>query len=280
MSMPTFDQGQFAQEGQDRAEAQKRALMGVIADHGAAGAQAYAENQAQVAQQGQATLAGAASRTRGSAVEGNADFANGESSRMQAITNLYSQDLAHGQQSLANDFSRMDRSNQDYHNQIGEAMPLVAQNIAGQFQAAQQRKAEEDARREHERQMAALQLQAQEEQVAAAREARAGGAKDNRTDDDKRMDALKIQAAERDLNTPDAKAAEAAAAGREKDAMRRASDVLGGVGTNGWAAFQDILNGTISLQDAQQKYHTPRGKSLSWGVIQGLVRDVNNARLS
>lgn len=283
MSMPSFDSGAFTQEGQDRTTAQKKALMGVIAEQGAAGAQAYGESQAQVAATGQNALAGAAQRTKGSAVEGNADFASDNTNRMNAITSLYQADLNHGRESLGNDMSRLSASNSAYHDQISEAMPMVAQNIQGQFSAAAQRIAAEEKRREDERRMQEMQMQAQQEQLQAAREDRAsrqanGG--DNRTDDAKRMDALEIQGMEQKLAAGDPKANEAAAAEREKGAMRKASDVLGGVGTNGWAAFQDILNGTISVQDAKNKYHTPRGKSLSWDVIQNLVRDVNNARLS
>lgn len=284
--MPGFDAGKFTQEGQDRAESQKRALMGVIAEHGQAGAQAYADSQAQVAAQGQQAQAGAANRMTGSAVEGNSSFANENNSRMAAITNLYTQDLNHGKEALGNDMARMSASNSNYQDQIGQAMPMVAQNIAGQFQAAQQRIAEEDAKREKERQMQELALEAarvslEGDKVRAAAAGANGG--DNRTDAQKKHDDLVNQGLEQEIAnggvSPD-KRAELVAAEREKGAMRHASDVLGGVGTNGWAAFQAILDGKISVQDAQKQFHTPRGKSLSWGVIQDLVKEVNNARLS
>lgn len=277
MSMPTFDPTAFAQEGQDRSQAQKLALMQVIAEHGQVGAQAFQASQAAAAQQAQQGQADAIARTQGSAVEGNADFANGENSRMAAITNLYTQDAQHGATALASDMGRMSASNANYQDQIGQAMPLVASNIQGQFQAAQQRKDEEDFRRAQERQMAELQLQQQRESIAAARQNNTDQYADHRNADEKTMDMLKIQGAQQEL----AKGGQGDTAALRAAAMDRAESAaiqqLGGVGTNGYQAYQAIKDGKISMADAQKQFKTPRGASLNWDLINRLVTAHANA---
>lgn len=285
MSMPQFDPGQFAQEGQDRSQAQKQALMQVIAEHGQAGAQAYADSQAQVAAQGQQALQGASSRVKGSAVEGNGEFASGENSRMAAITNLYTQDAQHGQQALASDMGRMSASNGIYEDQIGKAMPLVAENIAGQFQAGQQRIDAENAKREQERQLQELAVQAAQAQLEGEKvRAAAAGANgaDNRTPDQRKHDDLVNQGLEQQIAqgaVPDPKVSDAAAAQRLRAATLDASNQLGGPGTNGSAALAAILSGT-STQDAKKKFKTPAGHPLNWALIQQLANNVTNAKLS
>lgn len=282
------DTGAFAQEGQNRAAAQSQALMGIIAQHGQAGAEAYAQGQQAIAQQGSSAMSAAAGNARGSAVSDSGAFAGENNQRMQAIQGIYQQDMAAGNASFGRDMDRARSSNSDYMGQLSASLPIVAQNVQSQAQALGARAAAEQARREQERQMAELQLQQQREQIAATREARdraAGGQDDPFAADKHQQYADAHDASVAALNTTDPKEADRHMADAKDRASLEAYNALGGINTNAAAAMRALLgdsqNGPMSFDDVRAKFRTPGGRKFDdagWDLIKRLASSIQTAR--
>lgn len=272
------DTGSFTAEGQDRARAQQEALMGVIAQHGQAGAQAYAQGQQAIAAQGQAAQTASAGNAQNSAVYNNGDFAQQEQAKMSAIQNAYSQDNAAGATAFSQDMQRASNSNRDYMGQLSASIPLVAENTKQQAQALGSRAAAEQARREQERQLAELQLQMQREQIQAAREDRASKAEGK---DDPLLD-LKRQAMGDDHAAAEAALAQGAKPNPAADklaidkayerARQDAFGFLGGSTSRSGIALQSILDGKPDMS-----IKTPGGRALDWQLIDRLARQIQTA---
>ena len=201
MTTPGFDPNAFVQQGQERVAAQQQALMQVIAQQGAAGAQAYAQAAEQVGGIARGTQAQMAGNMKGSAIEDPA-YAQAQNARMTAIHDLYQGDLATGRASFEADMARQQSSNAQYMGEVSAALPVMAGDIQREAQALTETARRIKERQAHEAQMRQMELQIQREQLAGAREARAGRGRDNRTPEEIEMDRLRLEGMRRELAAP------------------------------------------------------------------------------
>ncbi len=160
--MADFDNKGFVDEGQARAQEQQKALLSIIAQQGAAGAQAYAGGQGQVNAQRDATAQAYQGSMAGSAAASDPSFAAGEGAKMQAIQGLYSQDIAAGQASLGADMQRQSGAASQYMNEVSQAMPVHAADVQRQAQALQ-------AKADHDREMRQMEMEMQRMALEKAR---------------------------------------------------------------------------------------------------------------
>ncbi len=273
---------------QDRNAEQQRALLGAIAEQGSAGAAAYKQAQDQNQQLQQAALnqaAKAPSAQLGGTLELNASMLN------------------NAQTTFNQDIARQTAANSDYMGQVGAAIPIVESRTRA---SVEQTLADLQAKREQmamDKEMGMLSLQGQREQLAGQREARAAAAAERAAEEQGQFREIAFKGGKKvfqvdDGLTPyqriqldnaqrdDARADEKIAT-KERDDKRAAyleslntrwangADEKGNViSGESYKAVYDVVNGTMTLDQALATYKTPKGKALSRKAIEDEVNRI------
>lgn len=266
---PGFNASQFVAEGQQRTDAQRAALLNVIAEQGAVGAQAYAQGQAQINNVGNASRQQAMANQQGSAIT-DPGYAGAEDARRQSMLDLYRADMSAGDASLRGDMSRMSASNAQYMGEVSASLPHVAAGVQRDISALQSKVEEERKRREHEAQMRAMALEAQRMEIAAAK-SRAQGGDDPLLDLKRDSMSLENEAARRALTAgnPDERLANTRT---ERLRINREVDKLG---PRAKAAYHHMYGGKSAWNTQKMGVINVGGQKLDMrGLNYGLLEDI------
>lgn len=161
---------------QQRTEEQKKALLQAIAEGGSAGSQLMQQQlQAQEANRQQAI---ASQAQPGFNTAGGAGFAQQISGIINQPFDLAAQMASTAQEVFNQDIARQQAAAGQFLTQVQQALPLEESRARSVVEQLVRQQQQEDAARAQQLALGQLELQAQREQIAAAREARAGGGRD------------------------------------------------------------------------------------------------------